>query len=106
MALSVSRKHGPQAQNRRGGAPKGARASDEARAAAYQTRRRFLTRRLSALCPLEFFGRPDCRLRKLTNPRATACAEPIPPVRSVLPKEHHAYAGRKNDDHASKPQCF
>src|SRR5690349_1859237 len=34
MALSVSRKYGPEAQNRRGGAPKGGRACVQARAAA------------------------------------------------------------------------
>ena len=56
MALSVSRKYGPEAQNRRGGAPKGVRASDEARAAAcVKARRQVETLRLSALC-LPFGG--------------------------------------------------
>src|SRR6185436_18691919 len=40
--LSVSRKHGPEAQNRRGGAPKGGRACDQARAAACVKARQML----------------------------------------------------------------
>ena len=58
MALSVSRKHGPEAQNRRGGALKGVRASDEARAAARECAAEvFETAPFGALPPLGRLGR-------------------------------------------------
>ena len=54
-ALVRPRKHGPLAQNRRGGAPKGVRASQK-RALLCASAAEVETRRLSALCPFGGFA--------------------------------------------------
>ena len=85
-ALVRPRKHGPANRNRRGGAPKGVRASAlEARAAAPACAAEVMAQRLSALCPLGFSERAKSgEGRKLPdNPRAAvrgdddACRTPI-----------------------------